>query len=109
MQSVISQRIKYLRRQRSALDRFLLSLEELEEVSTHLFEDIFININAADDDDGFAGEQGGENFGGQSGENAWLISFDRDQTRREAITGELQALEYLLYIDEGYLHETTHK
>ena len=78
MGSVISQRIKYLRRQRAALNQLLIALEEIEEISFDLFDDIFMK----DEED----------------EDPW-ITVERVRTLYETTTQELQGLEYLLFLD----------
>ena len=78
MGSVISQRIKYLRRQRAALNQLLIALEEIEEISFDLFDDIFMK----DEED----------------EDPW-ITVERVRTLHEVTTQELQGLEYLLFLD----------
>ena len=78
MGSVISQRIKYLRRQRAALNQLLIALEEIEEISFDLFDDIFMK-NEEDED-------------------PW-ITVERTRAMYEATTQELQGLEYLLFLD----------
>ena len=78
MGSVISQRIKYLRRQRAALNQLLIALEEIEEISFDLFDDIFIK----DEED----------------EDPW-ITVERVRSLHEITTQELQGLEYLLFLD----------
>lgn len=78
MGSVISQRIKYLRRQRAALNQLLIALEEIEEISFDLFDDIFMK-NEEDED-------------------PW-ITVERVRSMHEITTQELQGLEYLLFLD----------
>ena len=78
MGSVISQRIKYLRRQRAALNQLLVVLEEIEEISFDLFDDIFQK--------------------GEEDEDPW-ITVERTRSMYEATTQELQGLEYLLFLD----------
>ena len=79
------QKIKYLRRQKSALEQFLISLDELEEVSCDLFDDIVMCRN--------------------EGEDTCLIAVERAELRLEAITQELYGLEYLLYLDDGHIDQ----
>lgn len=85
MRSVISQRIKHLRRQRAALNQLLVALEEIEEVSFDLFDDIFMKS--------------------EEDEDPW-ITVERTRSSWEAITQELEGLEYLLVADYAYLDRT---
>ncbi len=78
MGSVISQRIKYLRRQRTALNQLLIALEEIEEISFDLFDNIFLKR--------------------EENEDPW-ITVERTRSLYEATTQELQGLEYLLFLD----------
>ena len=85
MASVISQRIKHLRRQRTALNQLLIALEEIEEISFDLFDDIFMKS--------------------EEDEDPW-ITVERVGERVGTITQELEGLEYLLVADYDYLNRT---